>query len=202
MKHVVRVLCSLLCVAAAGAAGANDSARVGDLPADPGAVVLDFRTWSDGMAEADRIVQVRVLADGQIEVHRPFWMKQPGDWRGRLTRTELTALLDHLLERGFDRVDGERAMEAAEQADAAQRSAGQDYEASERAFTVIAFDLPQVIRAGRVEAVKQRFSYVNLQLEARRFPALSELAAAADAQHRLWKLLDHASLQRVAEVQP
>ncbi|UXI69825.1 hypothetical protein [Tahibacter amnicola] len=184
-----------LIVLLAGWSGMCGASVLVEIAPDNDAIVVDLRIWSDEVAVADRVLHVRMLADGRVEVHRPFWMRDGGDFTGRLSAAERDGLVQSLLDDGLDTFEREKAIVAVESTSQLRREAGQLSYDSERTHTVFTFNVAAVRRAdGRLGIVAQRFGYVNLQLEAERYAAIPALAGAARAQQRVLALARHPSL--------
>jgi hypothetical protein len=154
--------------------------------------VVRYRSWSDGVSMVDRVTEVRLHQDGTLIVHRPAWMREPGDFSLRLNRMQHETLLRNIDVARLLRTDSARLMASVANDDHAQRAAsGVVYEASE--FVVSVFDV-HGSEVGQLTNV----TIENLQLDAERKPHLIDLVDLAQTEQALRAWLFHPGLKRIA----
>lgn len=161
-------------------------------------LLLRYRVWPDQLLVPDRIAEVRVHADGLVEVHRPGGWRNAGDAVLKLTPQRLAALRQ-TLRAAEPALRAPVALAAAVQVDdqAHRQRTGTVHEDSERVITTIDYRDAD----GRDHA----FTFENLQLAAERKPHLAALNAAQQLAADVHSLLDDPALvprPGSAEMQP
>lgn len=154
-------------------------------------LLLVYRSWSDQLAVPDRVAEVRVFADGRVEVHRPGWWRNAGAASLRLSPQRLAALRQALAAAEPALRDPVALATAVAADDQRQRQLnGTVHEDSERVITAIDYRDD----AGRVHA----FTFENLQHAAARKPTLPTLQAAQQLAAGLHQLLSDPALAAAA----
>lgn len=74
----------------------------------PDTPVLELSYDLPSLPEADPAPFLTVFGSGRYIVHRPFYMKQAGDWAGQLARQELEELFSNIVSAGLLDVDYDR----------------------------------------------------------------------------------------------
>ena len=157
--------------------------------------VIEFEEAPGELHRSLRGAQMRVYADGLVEVTRPPYMKSAGTRKTRLPATELDDLISALLEADVATFDPE-AVGAARRASAARRERGTNGQplefSSDPEVLRLRVRLPADPSGRRVSspAVDASVRWVGLRQDRARFPdveALQKLAAVSD---RLRALMD------------
>jgi len=163
--------------------------------------VIEYTLVHSLLVDNDPVPLLRVYGDGRVEVHRPVYMKNAGDFAMQLTPTELNVLLQSLATDGIMDFDAATTRTERQQLDAQQRSlTGKLYAVSDATDTVITVRLGAYRgspAAPLLTNLQQQLRWANLEQDARRFPAADRLTRAAAGAQRLHALIRHPSLQRI-----
>jgi hypothetical protein len=184
---------------------ANPSAA--DLPliqfsADATEPVIEYRIIQHMLLEQEPNPEplLRIYGNGRVHAHFPVYMKNAGDFEFQLSRSKLNALLSSLSQDGV--IDFDHAVVKAErkQLEDQQRAAGELHHISDTTETIIDIRLDEYQRnpaANRIRNLNKRFTWSNLEQDARQFPQSGAIKGAATGANRLHILLDHPGMQRI-----
>lgn len=183
MRTIVGLLVFLLSLPDALAACANGSTAM-----------IDLRVTSDRGEGFDRLHRIRVFADGCVEVRRPRFHREPGEFSAMLANESLRALARIASDPALRTLDPEHALREAEAALSARGKA-----AGELHRTYVSHPTGYVLRLNEGDEV------VELKLEsvfqhAELHPESAALASFAGAVSDVLAL--DALPDLVAEVQP
>jgi len=158
----------------------------------PTVVVASLREVLGEMADADPGPSLRIFGDGRLEVHRPPYMQQAGDWTDQLSADEMQVVLGALVADGLLDLDAATAranLTAARHRARAAALAGEAplLEASDTGVTTITL---------AVEGRSQTIVWRGLRADAFVNPDVREVQQARRAQETLLLLMDRPGLRR------
>lgn len=163
--------------------------------------VIDYQLVHHMLADQDPQPLLRIYGNGRVHVHIPEYMKRSGDYELYLSTSELNALLRSLSQDGIIDFDRPGTKQKMRQLVFQQRASdGVLFHVSDITETVINITLDEYQagpQAKPVVGLKQRFSWENLQQDAKRFRQLPALQGASSAAQRLHSLIDHPGLNRL-----
>ncbi|MEN8206219.1 MAG: hypothetical protein ABFS24_09425 [Pseudomonadota bacterium] len=169
--------------------------RYSETAAEP---VIEYNLVHDMLAEPDSESLLRIYGNGRVHVHYPAYMKKAGDYELQLGKAELNTLIRSLANDGIIDFDHGAAIERRKQIEAQQLAAtGTLYYISDTTETVIEIRLDEYQRGTSVKRIanlEKRFTWKNLEQDARRFPNMTELQRAEEGVQKLHGLLDHPDL--------
>lgn len=162
--------------------------------ADSSPAVVDLRVASDRGEGFDRLHRIRVFADGCVEVRRPPFHREPGEFSAMLAEEQLHALSRMAADPALRALDPERALHEAETALGARGKA-----AGELRRTYVSHPTGYVLRLNEGgEIVELKLDSVFQQAELH--PESAALASFANAVAEVLAL--DALPDLVAEAQP
>ncbi len=163
--------------------------------------VIEYTLIHHMLAEQDPQPLVRVYGDGRVHVHIPAYMKRAGDYELRLNKAALDALVLSLAEDGIIDFSPAAVRQQKQQFESQQRAShGTLFHVSDVTETVIQIRLDEYQSgpgAGRIKNLKRRFSWNNLEHDARRFRQLAAIQRAASGAGRLHGFLSNPGLRRL-----
>ncbi len=163
--------------------------------------IIEYNLIQHMLAEPDPQPLLLIYGNGKARVHFPRYMKRAGDYELQLSRSELTALLRSLALDGIVEFDQLAARQNKQQLEAQQRSAtGLLYSVSDVAETVIRIRLEGYQRGPafkRITNLERRFSWNNLEHDAKRHPQSEAIRRAAAGAQRLHGFLGRSDLRRI-----
>jgi len=151
---------------------------------DPGEVVLSLRETIGEMESHDQ-PWMNVYADGTVERHLPFYMKDAGDWTGKISLVELAALARAVAGAGLVEFDGGAVRAEKLQA---ERSAGSLTYVSDTSLIEIRVRLAGYQQAGSLvmqRDVDRTVAWNGLRNDERRFPGIPAIQGLGTAFRRL-----------------
>ena len=168
------------------------------LPNDADQPVITY-TLNHAMLETgDETPLLRIYADGKVLAHYPVYMKKAGDYQFQLSKPELVALIQSLISDGVLDFDKNSARQYKLQMDEQKRlSSGTAYYVSDSSKTIIEINLQNYrssVIASPISSLQKKFTWDNLQQDAKRYPGSSALTKAASGAHKLRTLLDQTSV--------
>lgn len=163
--------------------------------------VIEYNLVHHMLADPDPQALLRVYGSGRVHVHIPRYMKQSGDYELQLKVSELNALLRSLALDGIIDFDRAGAKQQMQQLAFQQRAAnGMLFQVSDVTETVINVNLDEY-QAGpgsrRMVDLRKRFSWDNLEHDAKRFRQLPSIQGASAATQRLHGLINHPGLKKL-----
>jgi hypothetical protein len=171
------------------------------LPADPGALLIEYDRI-DGLAgKVGTRPRLRVYADGRVLIHQPEYRTDAGDWELRLSPQELDELLRQLVAAGVAQFDA-----AAVQAEKHRQIVARSQQGPRRVFVVadgpvirLAVDLGgmQDARGRSLGAAQRSLRWANVQHEAKWYPEVAALRGLAHADRLLAELSERADKRRI-----
>lgn len=164
-------------------------------------LVIAYNLVHHMLAEPDPEPLLRIYGNGRLHVHYPAYMTKAGDYELQLSQPELRSLLRALASDGIIDFDRAATRYQRQQVDAQQRAAsGTMFYISDSSDTVIDIRLNEYQKGpgtARILNLKKRFSWPDLQQDARRFPQLREITNANKAAQRLETLLHRDDLVEI-----
>ncbi|MEE9422855.1 MAG: hypothetical protein V3V50_06820 [Gammaproteobacteria bacterium] len=156
-------------------------------------------TLNHAMLETvDETPLLRIYADGKVLAHYPVYMKKAGDYQFQLSKPALVALIQSLISDGVLDFDKNSARQYKQQMDEQKRlSSGTAYYVSDSSKTIIKINLQNYrssVIASPISSLQKKFTWDNLQQDAKRYPGSSALTKAAAGAHKLRTLLDQTSV--------
>lgn len=163
--------------------------------------VIEYNLVHDMLAEPDPEPLLRVYGNGRVHVHYPVYMKKAGDYEIQLSKPELNALIRSLADNGIIDFDHGAAIAHRKQFEAQQRATkGTLYYVSDATETVLDIRLGEYQRSAsdkRVINLKKRFTWKNLELDARRDKNNRHIQSAAIGINKLDNLMQHDSMRKI-----
>lgn len=171
-------------------AGTHPLVEYSESAAEP---VIEYTLVHDMLAEQDPEPLLRIYGNGRVHAHYPVYMKKAGDYELQLSQSELRTLLRTLATDGIIDFDPAVTRSRRKQLVAQQRAAtGELFYISDSSHTVIDIRLDAYQKGpgtARALNLQKRFTWPDLQQDARRFPQLPEITKASNAAQRLDSLL-------------
>lgn len=161
------------------------------LAAPPGERELLRYTQAHDMIASGDFPVLQVFDSGRVRVHLPAWKKNSGDYEYFLSDAEFKALKDRLESPSvadFDKAAVERDFHAAEAA--ARARSGQLFAISDNTYTNMSLN-------PGINGAEKDIAWTNLQNHAQRHSELKDLAALAETERFLQKLLHHPRMNRL-----
>jgi hypothetical protein len=195
LQHLSLIAVALVCITT----GAAVNAQVTAYATDADSVVLRYSFRHGEIAAAESGPSLVIYGDGRARVHYPAYMKRSGDRDVRLTRAEITELLNGLTGAGALDIDTDNLRSEVRQAaretesgitrpDGVQEVGVAEY-VSDAPVTIIEMN---VIRGQGAAAkpVRKLIRLQNLQHDARRFRKIAALQGFAEAETRLTAIME------------
>ncbi len=171
------------------------------LPATSSEPIIVYRRNISMLANQDPIPLLQVFADGRVKVHFPEYMKNAGDYEYQLSRAELIALVRGLSSHGVMDFDRQRVQHEKQMHDhKLKQEKGELHYISDSLETVVDIRLQNYQKsatAAKQANFQQRFSWKNLEHDARRYKNNRTIQSAATAIQELDKLLRHQAMRKV-----
>jgi len=168
-------------------------------PADSLPIIEYYRNISM-LKEQDAQPMLQVYADGRVRVHTPVYMKNAGDYEYQLSQAELVALVRTLSKQGVMDFDRERVHRDKKTHDSEMKQKGELHYVSDSMETVVDIRLKNYQRTAKSLSqadFKKRFSWKNLEQDARHYKNNRSIQSADLGIKELDKLLHHPSMKRV-----
>ena len=164
--------------------------------ADSDQPIITYTLIHHMLANPDPTPLLRVYGDGNVHAHYPGYMKKAGDYQLQLSRPELIELLHTLAQDGVLDFDHKSASLLKKQIDTQQRLvSGTMYHVSDTTETVIDIKLDTYQSnpaAKRIDNFAKRFTWNNLEQDAKRYTQSAAITRAAASARKLHLLLDQA----------
>ena len=187
--HAVRCLVAIVLGIAIGTAASAT-------PAPGEHIVLDYSLTHGKLALEDRVTTIRVLDDGTVFIHRPYWQIDAGDFTTRLTADELGDLIERTRV-GIAGFDNEAVEAACHQADS-ERLARDGIEVTTSDDTWTRIRLSAVTGNVPSSLVEHEVTWRNLAWSAETYPAIAPLQNLQTAERIVRSLLERDDLVAVA----
>ena len=162
--------------------------------------VIEYNLVHDMLAEPDPTPLLRVYGNGRVHVHYPVYMKKAGDYELQLSKPELNALIRELANDGIIDFDKGKAIGHRKQLEAEQRAAsGMLYHISDDTTTVIDIRLDEYQKnnsSKRLTNLNKRFTWKNIEHDARRFPDMVEIQKAKAGTNKVRDLMNQPALKK------
>jgi len=168
-------------------------------PADSLPIIEYYRNISM-LKEQDALPMLQVYADGRVRVHTPAYMKNAGDYEYQLSQAELVALVRTLSKQGVMDFDQKRVHRDKEIHDSDMKQKGELHYVSDSMETVVDIRLKNYQRTflSLPQAnFKKRFSWKNLEQDARYYKNNRSIQSADLGIKELDKLLHHPLMKRL-----
>ncbi len=165
-------------------------------------VLLDYQREISMLEEADNSVNVKLYADGTVEIHYPFFMRLAGDYRFQLSAGETNQILQTLQQLGVDRFDAP----AVKQALALEQSAAHEALRLPGQSIRIITD-PEITRlsiaatAADLNRSTNDFSFIGVRSNAELYPQVTALTDLATALDMLDALANDTRMQQIEVAQ-
>ena len=190
------------CAYAPGATAApGDSHPWFTLAEDSSEPVIEYTLVHHLLRAGDPEPLLRIYADGRVRVHLPTYMKRAGDYELHLSPEQLNELVRALARDGI--MDFDPAMTRQQVASLRQQqreATGILRDISDATDTHIRVRLAAYRRkpaSPRIDNLDKRFSWRNLEHDAKRYPQSTALQQADAGARRLHGFLDHADLRKL-----
>lgn len=160
-----------------------------ELSADPGEVVILLRESAGEIASEDR-PWMKVHADGTVERHLPPYMRNAGDWTGRIGPAELQSLAQSVAGAGV--VEFDPLAVRSERREILSRGGALSY-VSDTSLIEIEVRFAEYQRPGSLTVrrnVRKVAAWDGLRNDARRFPQIESLQGMRTAFAMLSDLAD------------
>lgn len=162
--------------------------------------VIEYNLVHDMLAEPDPEPMLRVYGNGRVHVHYPVYMKKAGDYELQLSKPELDALIRELANDGIIDFDKSKAIGRRKQLEGQQRaSTGMLYHVSDDTTTVINIRLEEYQNnklSKRLINMNKRFTWKNLEHDAKRFHDIAEIRNAAAGTDKIRNLMNRPDLNK------
>jgi hypothetical protein len=162
--------------------------------ADSDEPIITYTLTHHMLANPDPTPLLRVYGNGKVHAHYPGYMKNSGDYQLQLSRPELIELLHTLAQNGVLDFDHKSASLFKKQIDTQQRLvSGTMYHVSDTTETVIDIKLDTYQSnpsARRIENFSKRFTWNNLEQDAKRYTNSAAITRASASAQKLHLLLD------------
>jgi len=177
----------------------NTLAGFSVLPADSLPIIEYYRNISM-LKEQDAQPMLQVYGDGRVRVHTPVYMKNAGDYEYQLSQAELVSLVRTLSKQGVMDFDRERVRRDKKTHDSKMKQKGELHYVSDSLETVVDIRLKNYQRTANSllqTDFKKRFSWKNLEQDARHYKNNRSIQSADLGIKELDKLLHHPLMKRV-----
>jgi len=170
------------------------------LPQNTSQPIVEYRQSLPLLGKMATQPVMKVFADGRVQVHKPMFMKQPGDYEYTLSPAELLALIQGLIKDGMVDFDETKVMRARQAAEDARRKRGELYAVSDAEITTIQLNLDSYqssIFAPVQAVINKQLRWQNLETDARRFRGITALQGLEHAVQTLNGLRQHPAMRKV-----
>ena len=162
--------------------------------------IIEYSRNVSMLEDQDIQPMLKVYADGRVHVHMPDYMKKAGDYEYQLPQSEIVALVRSLAKQGVMDFDRERVSLDKHAHDSKMKQKGEFHYVSDSLETVVNIRLRNYQRTSTSVSqanFKKRFSWKNLEQDARYYKNNGSIQSANIAIKELDKLLNHSSMKRV-----
>lgn len=163
--------------------------------------VIEYNLVHDMLAEPDPQPLLRVYGNGRVHVHYPVYMKKAGDYELQLSKSELNKLIRDLATDGIIDFDKAAIKHQRQQLEKQQHEqTGTLFYVSDSSHTVINVRLEEYQKTpgtAKARNLNKRFTWPDLEQDARRFPQSRAIATANRAAQRLDALMQRSELAKV-----
>ena len=155
--------------------------------------ILEMISYSSKLLKPDLTPNVRIYADGVIEIYRPIYMKNSGLFSGQLSKEQLNEVNQLMI--SLEKFDVIKAEENYFNAGLAKkRSTGQLYYSSETVITQF-----KINRTGESSKAEKLILAESAREKSARFNQLKDWKMFADAENMMMTLSKKPNLMRIGK---
>jgi hypothetical protein len=150
-------------------------------------------SYSSKLLKPDLTPNLRIYANGEIEIYRPIYMKNSGLFSGQLSQEQLNEVFQMI--NSLEQFDVFKAEEGYIKADLAnKRSTGELYYSSETVITQF-----KINKTGQSSANEKLILAESAKEKSKRFNQLSDWKMFADAENTMMNYSNNLTLTRIGE---
>lgn len=188
LRPVITII-FLLATASSGAQPEALKAKTGEQK------IIEFHRYSQKILPRDPLPRLTIFDSGRVVVYFPAYMRRAGTHETTIPDTELTRIIQALVNLGIDSMARDVVAQARERASIAQKSPGTLYYSSDATITTIQLTVLDPSATGK--ALSNTVFWKNLQDDANRFPQVDGLQKLAEAERLLLDFVDTVDVRQV-----
>ena len=179
---------------------ANPSAAGFRLPVNSAEPIIVYRQNITMLENQDSQAGIQVFSDGRVHVHYPVYMKKAGDYEFTLTRPELIQLIQSLSTNGLMDFDHARVKQEKSNHDLEMKARGELHYVSDAVETYVDIrlqDYQKTTASPVTPELTTRFSWKNLEQDAKYYKNNRSIQSAAEAVRTLDSLRQHPAMKKI-----
>ena len=161
--------------------------------------VIQYHNIVDMIANRDEQPTIKVYGNGRVQVHRPVYQKNSGDYEMQLSQQELISLLETFANDGLMEFDSAKTEQYKKEIDNALKKQGKFYHISDSVTTQIEINLKSYKSARtniQQNDFKKHIQLKDIEHDVKRYKSIVEIQKAGNSIGKLRSLLKRDELKR------